>query len=56
MMGELPKAIEYHEQHLRISNELQNPTGMAWAYGNIGSIYETVGDYKKVQQIECVCV
>jgi hypothetical protein len=24
--------------------------GVSWAFGNLGSIYETVGDFKKVRQ------
>ena len=41
------KAIEYHERDLKISKELGDRAGEGKAYGNLGNVYDSLGDFQK---------
>ena len=41
------KAIEYHEEPLKIAKEVGDRAGEGVAYGNIGNTYQLLGDYQK---------
>jgi tetratricopeptide (TPR) repeat protein len=49
-LGEPRKAIEYHEQALKISREIDNKRGEGADLGNLGSVYSQLG--KKRRAIE----
>jgi tetratricopeptide (TPR) repeat protein len=42
----IAKAIEYHTQHLAIAKEVGDRAGEGRAYGNLGSAYESQGDFQ----------
>ena len=46
-VGDVPKAIYYHERHLEITKEMGNRAGEGEAYGCLGRAYQRVGDFKK---------
>jgi len=46
-LGNLPKAIEYHEEHLTFSKELGNRAWEGQAYGNLGNVCWARGDNLK---------
>jgi hypothetical protein len=39
------KAIELHKQHLAIANDMGDHSGQGTAFGNLGSCYESLGDF-----------
>ncbi|XP_067046747.1 tetratricopeptide repeat protein 28-like [Acropora muricata] len=41
------KAIEYHEKDLKIAKEIGDRAGEGRAYGNLGIVYKSLGDYQK---------
>ena len=46
-LGDFKKAIEYHNLHLKISEEVGDKHGEGNAYSNLGSAYWMLGDLKK---------
>ena len=46
-MGNLVKAIEYHEKHLKIAKEIGDRSTEGSAYGNLGNDYQRRGNFKK---------
>ena len=46
-LGDYPKAIEYHEKHLKIAIELGDRGEEGRAYGNLGNAYQLLGEYQK---------
>ena len=44
-LGDLKKAIEYHNLHLKIAKEVGDKHGEGIAYGSLGSAYLTLGDF-----------
>ena len=46
-MGDLRKAIEYHEKHFKNAVEIGDRGGEGRAYGNLGNAYDLLGDYRK---------
>lgn len=46
-LGEIRKAIEYHERALAIEESLGRVAGRASQLGNLGSCYQTLGDIRK---------
>jgi nucleoside phosphorylase len=47
-LGDIPKAIEYHERSLAINEKLGRLEGQARQLGNLGLCYLTLGDIPKV--------
>ena len=43
-LGELDKALEYHEKALELNEGLGRKAGMASIYGNIGNVYQAKGE------------
>ena len=41
------KAIEYLERRLKIAIEIGDRRGEGAAYGNLGTTYHSLGDYRK---------
>jgi tetratricopeptide (TPR) repeat protein len=41
------RAIEYHTQDLEIAKEVGDRAGEGRAYGNIGNVYQSQGDFSK---------
>ena len=41
------KAIDYHEERLKIGKEFGDPAGEGGAYGNLCNAYDSLGDYGK---------
>ena len=39
------KAIELHKQHMAIAHEVVDRSGQGTAFGNLGSCYESLGDF-----------
>ncbi|XP_044170138.1 tetratricopeptide repeat protein 28-like [Acropora millepora] len=46
-LGDLRRAIEYHEKHLEIAKEVSDRIGEGSAYGNLGNAYQSLGDFRK---------
>ena len=46
-IGDFQRAINYHEQHLKIAREVGDRTGEATAYGDLGNAYYMLGDFQK---------
>ena len=46
-LGDFQKALECHERHLKISEEVGDKAGEGAAYGNLGSAYDSLGDFQK---------
>ncbi|CAH3163046.1 unnamed protein product [Pocillopora meandrina] len=46
-LGNLKKAIEYANLHLKIAKEVGDKHGEGNAYGNLGNAYFSLGDFKK---------
>ena len=46
-LGDYPKAIEYHEKHLKIAKEMGDQGGEGRAYGHLGDAYQSLCDYQK---------
>ena len=40
-LGDIRKAIEYHEKHLKIAIEIGDRAGEGRAYGNLGNAFMT---------------
>ncbi|HKP54079.1 MAG TPA: tetratricopeptide repeat protein [Chloroflexia bacterium] len=49
-LGEIAKAIQYHEQHLEIAREISDRVGEGVALGNLGVSYKNLGDMSKAIQ------
>jgi len=48
--GDYPKAKEYHEKGLRISEELGDESDVAMALGNLGIVYQDMGELPKAEE------
>ena len=46
-MGELKKAKEYHNLHLKITEEVGDKRWASKTYGNFGNVPHCLGDFKK---------
>ncbi|XP_067023796.1 tetratricopeptide repeat protein 28-like [Acropora muricata] len=46
-LGDIRKAIEYHEKHLKIALKVHDRPGEGGAYGNLGIAYRSLGDIRK---------
>ena len=46
-LGDVQKAIKYHEQLLKISKRAGNKVGEGAEYGNLGNAYHSLGDFQK---------
>ena len=46
-LGEFEKAIDYHEQDLKIAKEVGGKAGRGNAYANLGNARHSLGDFKK---------
>jgi len=46
-LGDYPKAIEYHGQHLKIAVEIGDRLGEGQVYGNLGAVYLNQGNYPR---------
>ncbi len=46
-MGEYNKAIDYHQQSLAITQEIEDRSGVAYSLGNLGIAYHSLGEYNK---------
>ena len=46
-LGDLRKAIEYHEKDLKVAKEVGDRVGEGNAYGSLGSAYRSLGDFRK---------
>ena len=49
-LGDIQKAIEYHERHLKIMKEVGNRVGEGKGYCNLGSAYVSLGELQKAFQ------
>ena len=49
-LGDVQKAIEYHERHLKISKQVGDRAGKGRAYCNLGKAYHSLGDFGKAFQ------
>ena len=45
--GDCRKALEYHEKHLKIAQEMGDRAGEGSAYGNLGNAYWSLSKYQK---------
>ena len=45
--GTYQEAIEYHEKDSKIAKEIGDRAGEGRAYGNLGIVYQLLGNYKK---------
>ena len=52
----LTDALDYHMKHLRLSKESGDITGEGKAYGNIGIVYERLGQYEKALEYYMNCL
>lgn len=50
LAGDYAKAVAFHQQHLEISQELQDQKGERAALSNLGLAYDALGDYDKVTE------
>jgi tetratricopeptide (TPR) repeat protein len=50
-LGETRKAIEYHEQALKIDREIGDQSGEGRELGNLGSVYYTLGETRKAIEV-----
>ena len=41
------KDIEYHKKHLKIAKQIGDRDGEGRAYGKLGNVYQSLGDYQK---------
>ena len=48
--GDYAKAVEFHQRHLEISQELQDQEGEKAALANLVLAYDSLGDYDKVTE------
>ena len=46
-LGDLKKAIDYHERDLNIAKEVGDRSEEGFAYGSLGNAYHSLGDFKK---------
>ena len=46
-LGDIRKALEYHEKRLKIAIEIGDRAGKGRAYGNLGNAYDSLGDFRK---------
>ncbi|XP_067024091.1 tetratricopeptide repeat protein 28-like isoform X2 [Acropora muricata] len=46
-LGDIQKAIEYHEKHLEIAKEVSDRVGEGRAYESLGNDYQSLGDFRK---------
>ena len=46
-LGDVRKAIEYHEIHLKIAIEIGDLAGEGGAYANLGNAFGSLGDFRK---------
>ena len=46
-LGDLERALQYHERHLRIAKEVGDKAREGSAYANIGNAFFSLGDYEK---------
>ena len=46
-LGEVERAIEYHEQALSIHREVKNRQGEGSTLGNLGSAYANLGEVER---------
>ena len=46
-LGDFRKAIEYHENHLKIAIEIGDRAGEGRAYANLGNAFVSLGDFRK---------
>ena len=49
-LGDLKKAIEYHNLYLKIAKTVGDKHGEGNAYGNLGNTYHRLGDFKKATE------
>ena len=49
-LGDFRKAIEYHEQHVKILKEVGDRAGEGRAYGNLGNALRILGDVQKAKE------
>ncbi|MEC4887929.1 MAG: CHAT domain-containing protein, partial [Scytonema sp. PMC 1070.18] len=47
ILGDYRKAIDYHQQSLKIHKEIGNRSGIANSLMNLGNAYSDLGDYRK---------
>ena len=45
-LGELKKAIKYHQRHLQIAKEVGDKAGEGRSYGNLGNAYHGLGQFQ----------
>ena len=50
-LGDFHRAIEYHNQDLRIAKEVSDKAAEGRAYGNLGNAYHSVGQFQRA--LEC---
>lgn len=46
-LGDLKKAIDYHEYHLKIAKEVGDKVGEGGAYGNLENVFRALGYFTK---------
>ena len=46
-LGDYPKAIDYHQQSLKIAREIKDRQGEGEVLGNLGAAYASLGEYPK---------
>ncbi|XP_044182151.1 tetratricopeptide repeat protein 28-like [Acropora millepora] len=55
-LGDVKKAIEYHEKDLKIAIEIGDRAGQRRAYGNLGVAYKSLGDFRKAIEYHEKCL
>ena len=45
--GTFQRAIENHDENLKVAKEIGDRTGEGRAYGNLSNAYQSQGDYQK---------
>ena len=48
--GDLEKAVELHQQALKLNEEIGSKEGMAIQYGNLGNVYKLKGNITEAKR------
>ncbi|MBU7028222.1 MAG: tetratricopeptide repeat protein [Theionarchaea archaeon] len=51
-MGDVRKAIKYHEKSLEIAEKIEDRSGESECYTNLGNAYLSLADYRKAISLQ----
>ena len=55
-LGDFKTAIDYHERHLKIAQELGDRSGEGQAYFNVGNAHHSLGNFKTATDFYKLCI